>query len=93
MTPFEPIKTLKPIWWVGVNGVNGFRCTNNFLRHSDIEKPTLILSVGKAAQQMYLATAEHFGSGIPYFAATRREHIQQLNGQNILCAGLEWVDQ
>ena len=93
MTPFEPIEIVKSIWWSGVNGVNGFQCTIGFLRNSDIAKPTLILSVGKAAEQMYLAAAEHFGSDIPYFIATKYEHIRHLSGPDILCAGHPTPDE
>jgi len=93
MTPLESIETLKSIWWAGVNDVNGYRCTHNFFRYSTIDKPTLILSVGKAAEQMYLAAAEYFGSDIPYFVATKYGHILQLNGPNTLCAGHPTPDE
>ncbi len=67
--------------------VHGFRCTRDFLRHSHLKTPTQILSVGKAAEQMYLAAAEHFGSDIPYFVATKYGHARHLDNPNILCAG------
>ena len=85
--PFEPIETLKVIWWAGINIVNGFRCTHDFLRHHHLKKPKQILSVGKAAEQMYLAAAEHFGSDIPYFVATKYGHARHLDNRNILCSG------
>ncbi len=81
------IETLKKIWWGGIREVDGFRCTSHFLHRAEVTKPTLILSVGKAAEQMYLAAAEYYGSDIPYFVATKYEHIQSLNGENVICAG------
>lgn len=76
-----------------MKSVNGFHCTQKFLCHSDLAKPTLILSVGKAAESMYLAAVHHFGGNIPYFVATKYDHCQHLTGRNILCAGHPTPDE
>ena len=87
MDSLSIVEILKTIWWGGVKEVDGFRCTSHFLHRSEVTKPTLILSVGKAAEQMYLAAAEYYGSDVPFFVATKYEHIQHLSGENVICAG------
>ena len=87
MDSLETIEILKTIWWAGIKEVDGFRCTSHFLHNSEAIKPTLILSVGKAAEQMYLAAAEYFGADVSYLVATKYEHIQHLTGENVICAG------
>ena len=89
----EAIEIVKLIWWAGIKSVNGFHCTQKFLFHSNLAKPTLILSVGKAAESMYLAAADHFGRNIPYFVATKYDHCKHLTGGNILCAGHPTPDE
>ncbi len=87
MDSLSIVEKLKTIWWTGIKEVDGFRCTSHFLHHSEVTKPTLILSVGKAAEQMYLAAAEYFGADIPYVVATKYGHIQHLSGRTVVCSG------
>lgn len=78
---------LEDLWWTGVRAVDGAVATTRALSQGTYEKPSRILAVGKAAEAMYLAAADHFQSNIPFLVVTKYGHIFSLSGENVIEAG------
>ncbi|OUS03993.1 hypothetical protein A9Q96_16940 [Rhodobacterales bacterium 52_120_T64] len=94
MVTSDSIETLTSLWWSGVNAVGGCLCVNAFFAANPSDPPTLILAVGKAAEPMYLAAADHFARDIPFFIATKYNHLKVFKKcTSAICSGHPTPDE
>lgn len=82
------IRMIEAIWREGVAAVGGYRSVETWLAGEDVTPPSLILSVGKAAEPMYLAAAARFGRDVPHLVVTKHGHLAELaEGVDVIEAG------
>lgn len=63
------------LWWSGVEAVKGQAAVAKMLRSANTSAPDLVVSVGKAAEDMALGALDVFGPNIPTLVVTKYDHL------------------